>query len=268
MDPAALQSLAECLKTLPWWLASLLVVSLVIQQLLSWHTRKQERAHKDTRASRYVDTISGLTSALKEHEEYDRQKLHRIESSVTQVQVDLRKCLSAVDGLRLRSRGVMSAVASLRLIRSYYDIITVTVQRAVEQQIWEQGEGPPTEYTARKVRTMIATALSQIREHLRAIRQLSVPVSDFFPIYMEQETPEANDMGKERFFLVDALWNIIAPCFSSPHTNIQQQIEVVNLLIENAITDHLSGLIARYRKEHPDSFSGDCGTVPETSSAE
>lgn len=267
MDPAALQGLAECLKTLPWWLASLLIIFLVIQQILSWNTRRQERAHKDARATRYVDTLSGLTGALKEHEEYDRQKLHRIESSVTQVQVDLRKCLSAVDGLRLRSRGVMSAVASLRLIRSYYDIITVSVQRAVEQQMWEQGEGHPTEYTARKVRTMIATALSQIREHLRAIRQLSVPVSDFFPIYMEQGAPEANGLGKERFFLVDALWTIILPCFSS-HTNIQQRVEVVNLLVENAITDHLSGLIERYRKEHPDTFSGDRDTAADGSNPE
>jgi len=263
MDPAALQNLAECLKTLPWWLAFLLVTSLGIQQILSWNTRRQERAHKDARAERYVSTIDGLTAALKEHEIRDLATAQKLEATVTQVQVDLRKCLSAVDNLRLRSRGVMSAISSIRLIQSYYEIVTISIQRAVEQQFWEHGEGSPTDFTTRKVRTVMATVLSQVRERLQAIRQLSVSIEEFFPVYMEHEVSGENALGKERFVLIDTLWAVILPCFSCDG-NAQSRVDEINLLIDNAVTDHLSGLIARYRKEHPDAFSGECGSSRES----
>jgi hypothetical protein len=150
----------------------------------------------------------------------------------------------------------MSGISSLRLIQSYYEIVTVSIQRAVEQQFWEHGEGPPTDFTTRKVRTVMATVLSQVRERLQAIRQLSVPIGDFFPIYMEHGAPGENVLGKERFELVDTLWAVILPCFSCDG-NAQSRIDEINLLIENAVTDHLSGLISRYRKAHPDAFSGE-----------
>lgn len=253
MDPDAIKNLAECLRVLPWWTAILLCLVILVWRFFSWHDRKQERGHKDARADRYVGTIDALTQSLRAHETKEHERGLRLEATTREVQAAVRRCLAAVDHLSSRTRGAMSPVSSVRLIQAYYGVISSTLKRLVEDSLWEQEPAVPTPFVARKVRTLMAATLSQVRESLRAIPQLSVPVETFFPVYTEAGDSDGTHPGGERFYLVDVLWRQVEPFFSIPADG-QDRAEAVSLLVGNTVDDYLSGIITRYHQENPEAF--------------
>jgi hypothetical protein len=252
MDPDAIKTVAECLRTLPWWGAILLVLVFGLWRFFNWLDRRLERRHKDARAEKYVAVIEGLSHTIRSHELSEHERSTRVEGTARDIRAEVRRCVGAVDNLAMRARGAMSPVASLRLVQAYYGVVCAAIQRVVEQSLWEQDPAPPSAHTSRRLRTLMAAALGQARESLRSIRQVSIPLDHFFPTYTERKA-DTGASGGERYHLVDLIWQEVEPFFSMPAGG-HERADAVNLTIDNTVCDYLSALIAAYRDEHPEAF--------------
>jgi hypothetical protein len=252
MNVVDLSELSKCLATLQWWAVGAVVAIFVVGRFFTWKDKQEERLHKTSRAKTYADALESLGNALKSHEETETQRARRLEESVLDVRIHVRKCEAAVLDIARRTKGRLSCIPSIRIIQLHYELLTANFQWAIEQQLWENDPESPDSFLSRRIRTLCATAMTKVRDSVRAIKCLSVSGDAFFPAYQEQSSSERT--GGERFVLVDYVWQQVAPFFAA-RPNGNDAVDAMRLVVENTVTDYFSGLVESYRMQHPEDFS-------------
>lgn len=203
---------------------------LIRQHMASKVTAKVEKQKQD-RAEAFTNAMSKLATSMNEHTAKDEQMVEQLNETIRSVGTTLGRVDSCVNALLIKQAGTINHADSERMIKDrFVKDIRRTVGYIVERSLTENDYVNRKGYVERKVKTDIATVLTEARKDLSTY-DLAINPTKFFRL-----SPEA---GVERFILCDLIWNEIEPLFRM-ETSLKQRIEEMNLIVQNTINDYVN----------------------------
>lgn len=205
------------------------------------HDREIDK-EKHKRAQMYTNALSAITKSFTDHTKKEEHILERLDITMGRVSDSLGRVDTCLTSFLLNQTSSMNLTDSKRIVKEkFIGQINHSIAYLIEKSLRENDFINRREFVVANIKTAMGHILIQARSELNDYK-LAIHSDDYFKIVPGVQV--------ERFVLCDILWDMVEGFYRS-HTNLDQRLQEMRLVVSNTITDHVAGLEKHVKEKSP-----------------